>query len=98
VLGRKEDAHRPRGRYIRPLEIEDVVMTIRASARPGPPARPMGRWSRRSSWPFPATEPCPKAGLRAALAERLPASHQPDLIVIADALPHSQDIREAGAS
>jgi fatty-acyl-CoA synthase len=32
-----------------------------------------------------------EAGLRAALAERLPASHRPDLIVIAEALPHSQD-------
>ena len=29
--------------------------------------------------------------IRTALAERLPPSHQPDLIVTSDELPHSQD-------
>jgi fatty-acyl-CoA synthase len=91
VLGRKEDAIARAGRYIRPLEIEDVVMTIPGVSEAGAAGAPEGAVEQKIILAVSGDGTVSEAGLRAALAERLPASHQPDLIVIAEALPHSQD-------
>jgi acyl-CoA synthetase (AMP-forming)/AMP-acid ligase II len=93
VLGRKEDAIAKAGRYIRPLEIEDVVMTIPGVGEAGAVGTPDGSVEQKIIL---AVSPeggaaITEASLRAILAERLPASHQPDLIVLSDALPHTQD-------
>jgi fatty-acyl-CoA synthase len=92
VLGRKEDAIVKAGRYIRPLEIEDVAMTIPGISEAGAVGTPDGAPEQKIILAISASDPSvTEAGVRAAMAERLPASHQPDLIVLADALPHSQD-------
>jgi len=77
VLGRKERRHRPRGRYIRPLEIEDVVMTIPGVSEAGAAGTPEGRWRQRSSWRFRRRNRVRGRAARGA-TERLPASLQPD--------------------
>jgi acyl-coenzyme A synthetase/AMP-(fatty) acid ligase len=93
VLGRKEDAISKGGKYIRPLEIEDVVMTIAGVGEAGVVGAPAGQIEQKIILAV-----SPESGksvsedaIRDALGGRLPATHQPDLIVIADALPHSQD-------
>jgi fatty-acyl-CoA synthase len=91
VLGRKEDAIARAGRYIRPLEIEDVVMTIPGVSEAGAVGTPDGAVEQKIILAVSGDATVSEAGLRAALAERLPVSHQPDLIVVAHALPHSQD-------
>jgi fatty-acyl-CoA synthase len=93
VLGRKEDAIAKGGRYIRPLEIEDVAMTIPGVAEAGVAASPAGAAEQKIIL---AIAPdiggtLTEAGIRAALQAGLPASHQPDLIVIAPELPHGND-------
>lgn len=93
VLGRKEDAIAKGGRYIRPLEIEDVAMTIPGVAEAGAAASPMGASEQKIILAIApnAGGSLTEAGIRAALEERLPASHLPDLIVIAPELPHGND-------
>jgi acyl-coenzyme A synthetase/AMP-(fatty) acid ligase len=93
VLGRKEDAIARAGRYIRPLEIEDVVMTIPGVGEAGAVGAPDGAVEQKIILAVSPTggATVTEAGLRAALAERLPVTHQPDLIVLSDTLPHSQD-------
>jgi acyl-CoA synthetase (AMP-forming)/AMP-acid ligase II len=93
VLGRKEDAIAKGGRYIRPLEIEDVVMTIPGVGEAGVVGAPDGVIEQKIILAVSAAGggAVTEAAIRAALAERLPTSHQPDLIVVSDALPHSQD-------
>lgn len=92
VLGRKEDAIVKAGRYIRPLELEDVAMTIPGVSEAGAVGTPDGASEQKIILAISASDPSvTEASVRAALAEKLPASHQPDLIVLADALPHSQD-------
>ncbi len=93
VLGRKEDAIARAGRYIRPLEIEDVVMTIPGVGEAGAIGAPDGAVEQKIILAVSATggATVTEAGVRAALADRLPATHQPDLIVISDALPHTND-------
>lgn len=93
VLGRKEDAISKGGRYIRPLEIEDVVMTIQGVGEAGVVGAPANALEQRIILAV-----APETGLalsmdeiRAAVDARLPATHRPDLIVVADTLPHSQD-------
>ena len=93
VIGRKEDAISKGGRYIRPLEIEDVVMTIPGVGEAGVVGAPADGAEQQIIL---AVSPnsggtLSESDLRAELAKRLPASHQPDLIIIEAELPHSQD-------
>jgi acyl-CoA synthetase (AMP-forming)/AMP-acid ligase II len=90
MLGRKEDAIAKAGRYIRPLEIEDVVMTIQGVGEAGAVGAPDGVVEQKIILAV-SGEGLSEDAIRAVLAERLPASHQPDLIVLADELPHSND-------
>jgi acyl-CoA synthetase (AMP-forming)/AMP-acid ligase II len=93
VLGRKEDAISKGGKYIRPLEIEDVLMTVPEVGEAGAVGAPAGAVEQKIILAVaPASgQSLTETQIRAALAVKLPASHLPDLIVIADALPHSQD-------
>ncbi|MDB5393865.1 MAG: AMP-dependent synthetase [Rhodospirillales bacterium] len=93
VLGRKEDAIAKAGRYIRPLEIEDVVMTIPGVGEAGVVGAPDGAVEQKIILAVSAEggAAISEESLRSILAERLPASHQPDLIVLSEALPHTQD-------
>jgi fatty-acyl-CoA synthase len=93
VLGRKEDAISKGGRYIRPLEIEDLAMTIPGVGEAGAVGAPADAIEQKIILAV-----APEAGqsltesrIRAALDAKLPATHRPDLIVIADALPHTND-------
>jgi acyl-coenzyme A synthetase/AMP-(fatty) acid ligase len=93
VLGRKEDAIARAGRYIRPLEIEDVVMTIPGVGEAGAIGAPDNAIEQKIILAVSPAAGCmlSEAEVRAAVAEKLPAGHRPDLIVVSDALPHSQD-------
>ena len=93
LLGRKEDAIARAGHYVRPLEIEDVVMTIPGVGEAGAAGAPDGVPEQKIILAVApdGRAPITEVSIRAALAERLPATHQPDLIVIADELPHSND-------
>jgi acyl-CoA synthetase (AMP-forming)/AMP-acid ligase II len=93
VLGRKEDAIVKGGRYIRPLEIEDVVMTIPGVGEAGAVGTPDGSVEQKIILAVSAEggATISEESLRAILADRLPAGLQPDLIVLSDALPHTND-------
>ena len=93
VLGRKEDAIAKAGRYIRPLEIEDVVMTIPGVGEAGAVGTPDGAVEQKIILAVSAEGGATISvdALRTILSKRLPASHQPDLIVLSDALPHTND-------
>jgi fatty-acyl-CoA synthase len=93
VLGRKEDAIARAGRYIRPLEIEDVVMTIPGIGEAGAVGAPDDAVEQKIILAIsPATGgTLSEAEVRAAVTETLPESLRPDLIVFSDALPHSND-------
>ncbi|HLG87969.1 MAG TPA: fatty acid--CoA ligase family protein, partial [Alphaproteobacteria bacterium] len=93
VLGRKEDAISKGGRYIRPLEIEDQVMTIPGVGEAGAVGAPADAIEQKIILAV-----APESGrrltegqVRAALDEKLPATHRPDLIVVAEELPHTND-------
>jgi fatty-acyl-CoA synthase len=93
VLGRKEDAIARGGRYIRPLEIEDVLMTVPGVGEAGAVGTPDGGTEQKIILAV-----APEAGhslsedaLWEIVRTKLPESHRPDLIVVADALPHTQD-------
>jgi fatty-acyl-CoA synthase len=93
VLGRREDAIAKGGRYIRPLEIEDVAMTIQGVAEAGVVGAPAGASEQKIIL---AVAPdvggdLSETDIRTALSARLPASHHPDLIVVAPELPHGND-------
>jgi fatty-acyl-CoA synthase len=93
VLGRKEDAISKGGRYIRPLEIEDQVMTISGVGEAGAVGAPDGAVEQKIILAVaPETgRRLTEAQIRAALDEKLPATHRPDLIVVAEELPHTND-------
>jgi len=93
VLGRKEDAIAKGGRYIRPLEIEDVAMTIPGVAEAGAAASPAGAAEQKIILAIAPDvgQSLTEADIRAVLDAKLPASHRPDLIVIAPELPHGND-------
>jgi fatty-acyl-CoA synthase len=93
VLGRKEDAIAKGGRYIRPIEIEDVAMTIPGVAEAGVVGAPAGVAEQQIILAV-----APDVGrdlreveIRTALDASLPSSHRPDLIVVAPELPHGND-------
>jgi fatty-acyl-CoA synthase len=93
VLGRKEDAIARGGRYIRPLEIEDVLMTVPGVGEAGAVGTPDGGAEQKIILAV-----APEAGhtlsedaLWEIVRKKLPLSHRPDLIIVADALPHTQD-------
>lgn len=90
VLGRKEDAIAKGGRYIRPLELEDAAMTISGVGEAGAVGAPDGAIEQKIILAISGSG-LSEAAIRSALAEKLPPSHQPDLVVLSDALPHSQD-------
>jgi fatty-acyl-CoA synthase len=93
VLGRKEDAISRGGRYIRPLEIEDVLMTVPGVGEAGVVGAPAGAVEQKiilAVAPV-AGGTLTEAGIRAALDAKLPAALHPDLIVVAPELPHSND-------
>jgi len=93
VLGRKEDAISKGGRYIRPLEIEDQVMTIPGVGEAGAVGAPADALEQKIILAV-----APESGrtvteeqVRAVLESKLPATHRPDLIVVAAELPHTND-------
>jgi fatty-acyl-CoA synthase len=93
VLGRKEDAISRGGHYLRPIQIEDVAGTIEGVAEAGVAGSPAGAPEQKIIL---AVSPQPgatldEAGLRARLEALLPAEAMPDLIVVADSLPHGND-------
>jgi fatty-acyl-CoA synthase len=93
VLGRKEDAIAKAGRYIRPLEIEDVTMAIAGVGEAGAVGAPAGALDQKIILAV-APEPghsLTETELRHALDAALPETHWPDLIVIAPELPHGND-------
>jgi fatty-acyl-CoA synthase len=93
VLGRKEDAIAKAGRYIRPIEIEDVAMTIPGVAEAGVVGAPAGAAEQKiilAVAPHVGRE-LSAAEVHAALDAKLPESHRPDLIVVAPELPHGND-------
>jgi fatty-acyl-CoA synthase len=93
VLGRKEDAISKGGRYVRPADIEDLVQAIPGVGEAGVVGSPAVAAEQKIIL---AVSPARGARLteqdvRAGLAGKLPPEAQPDLIVVADELPHTQD-------
>lgn len=93
VLGRKEDAITRGGHYLRPIQIEDVAGAIEGVAEAGVAGSPAGATEQKIIL---AVSPQPgasldEARLRAKLTTMLPAEAMPDLIVVADSLPHGND-------
>jgi fatty-acyl-CoA synthase len=93
VLGRKEDAIARGGRYIRPLEIEDALMTVPGVGEAGAVGTPDGASEQKIILAV-----APEAGhslsesrLWDIVRTKLPENLWPDLIVVADALPHTND-------
>ncbi|HEX4506004.1 MAG TPA: class I adenylate-forming enzyme family protein, partial [Alphaproteobacteria bacterium] len=93
ILGRKEDAISRGGRYIRPLEIEDALMTVQGVGEAGVIGAPDGAVEQKIILAV-----APEAGhtltedtLWQIVRTKLPESLWPDLIVVDDELPHTND-------
>jgi fatty-acyl-CoA synthase len=93
VLGRKEDAISRGGRYIRPLEIEDVLMTVPGVGEAGVIGAPDGAVEQKIILAVaPETgHSLTEDGLWQAVREKLPENLWPDLIVVDSELPHTND-------
>ncbi|MEU6419604.1 class I adenylate-forming enzyme family protein [Streptomyces spiralis] len=93
VLGRRQDAVFRDGHFVLPGEVEEAALSIPGIAEAGAVAVPEDGQDQQILL---AVLPAPGHDLdehqvRAALAERLPEHSCPDVVVVADELPHSQD-------
>ncbi|MCO5987677.1 acyl--CoA ligase [Actinoallomurus spadix] len=98
VLGRREDAILKGGVWSQPSALEDAALDLDGVAEAGVvgvPAQPEGEDAVEQRV---LVAVVPRAGasldpedLRARLTARLPAHQTPDLVVVADELPHTQD-------
>ncbi|HEX2316021.1 MAG TPA: class I adenylate-forming enzyme family protein [Thermomonospora sp.] len=98
VLGRREDAILKDGQWTQPVQLEEAAAGIDGVAEAGAvgvPAHPEGGEAVEQRI---LVAVVPRAGaaldaeaVRAALAARLPAHQAPDVVVVADELPHTQD-------
>ncbi|MFF4617520.1 class I adenylate-forming enzyme family protein [Nonomuraea jabiensis] len=93
VLGRREDSILKGGVWTQPVVIEEAVSALDGVAEAGAVGVPEGASEQQVLLAV-----VPRAGhtldaskLALALADTLPAHQRPDHIVVADALPHSQD-------
>lgn len=93
VLGRRQDAVSRGGRFVLPGEIEEAALSIPGVAEAGAVAVPEEGENQRILL---AVLPAPgqvldERKVSAALAEQLPEPCRPDVVVVTDELPHSQD-------
>ncbi|MDL4771551.1 MULTISPECIES: class I adenylate-forming enzyme family protein [Thermomonosporaceae] len=98
VLGRREDSILKGGQWSQPVQIEEAVTGVEGVAEAGVvgvPAHPEGKDAveQRILAAVVARAGASLDGeaVRAALAERLPAHQVPDVVVVTDELPHTQD-------
>lgn len=93
ILGRREDAIARGGRFVRPIEIEEAVLAIAGVSEAGAVGAPAGAETQKIilAVSLQAGVALTEGDIRGELAKRLPAGDVPELIVIADELPHGQD-------
>ena len=93
VLGRRADAISKGGTFTLPVQIEDAASALDGVAEAGAVGVPAEGDDQRillvvTPRPGDTLEP---ARIKALLADRLPEPSRPDLIVVADELPHAND-------
>lgn len=93
VLGRRADAMSKGGIFTLPVQVEDAASTVDGvaeAAAVGVPADGVEQEILLVVRPEPAASLDAEA-VRAALADKLPEASRPDLVVVADELPHAND-------
>lgn len=93
VLGRRSDAITKRGVFTLPLQVEDAASAVDGVAEAGAVGVPADADEQQILLvvrPQPGVELTP-AAIAAVLAEKLPEPSRPDLVVVADELPHVND-------
>ncbi|MQY02911.1 class I adenylate-forming enzyme family protein [Actinomadura macrotermitis] len=98
VLGRREDAILKGGQWTQPVQVEEAAIEVEGVAEAGAvgvPAHPEGQDAVEQRILLAVVA---RSGadldperVRAALAARLPGHQVPDAVVVADALPHTED-------
>ena len=93
VLGRREDAIARGENFVRPIEIEEVALTIPGIAEAGAVGAPANAIQQKIilAVSLENGSALSEAAIRERIAGRLPNGDTPDLIVIADELPHGND-------
>jgi fatty-acyl-CoA synthase len=93
VLGRREDAIVKAGQWTQPAQVEEVACALDGVAEAGAVGVPEGAAEQKILLAVVprAGAQLTEAGLRAALAARLPGHQQPDAVAVAAELPHTQD-------
>ena len=93
VLGRRDDAIVKEGQWTQPAQVEEVACSLDGVAEAGAVGVPEGAAEQKILLAV-----VPRAGaqlteawLRAELAAKLPGHQQPDAVVLAGALPHTDD-------
>ncbi|NML08423.1 class I adenylate-forming enzyme family protein [Sphingomonas sp. G-3-2-10] len=93
VLGRREDAISRGDRFVRPIEIEEVVLTIPGVAEAGAIGTPANADRQKIilAVSLQSGAQLSEADIRQQLSGKLAAADTPELIVVADELPHGND-------
>jgi acyl-CoA synthetase (AMP-forming)/AMP-acid ligase II len=93
VLGRREDAIQRGDRFVRPVEVEDVALSIDGVGEAGAVGVQVGSEHQKILLAVSpaAGKSLDEAQLQRQLSERLPEHAQIDKLVIVDELPHGND-------
>jgi fatty-acyl-CoA synthase len=93
VLGRREDAIARGENFVRPIEIEEVALTISGIAEAGAVGAPANAPQQKIilAVALENGSALDEGQIRERIAGRLPNGDTPDLIVVADELPHGND-------